>query len=148
MARMLQLREIEHRRAAGEAAQALSAAQRSEQLASRARALADTELPREYVDYGDDLARRMTSGTRLRAIAHSVEQQAAHAQSLAQLRMQQERVASRRRDQIEERRSALIERAAQRMAVRDAQNSGSARRIGRYQPRELPIVGRIAARSL
>ncbi|MEN7536817.1 hypothetical protein [Aurantiacibacter flavus] len=130
MARMLRLREIEHRRAAGEAAQALSAAQRSEQLAARARALAATEIPREQVDYGDDLARRLTSGTRLRAIAQTVEQQAEHAQSHAQLRMQQERIASRRRDQIEERRAALVEQAAQRLAARETQNSASGRRIG------------------
>ena len=130
LARMLRLREIEHRRAAGEAAQALSAAQRSERLAARARALATTEIRGEQVDFGDDLARRLTSGTRLRAIAHTVEQQAEHAQSYAQLRLQQERMASRRRDQLEERRDAHVEQAAQRLAARELDGAVSGRRIG------------------
>ena len=130
MARMLRLREIEHRRAATEAAQALSAAQRSEQLAARARALAATEIRREQVDLADDLARRITSGTRLRALAQTVARQAEYAQSHAQLRMQQERIASRRRDQIEERRTALVEQAAQRLAARETQNLPNGRRTG------------------
>ena len=130
LARMLKLREIEHRRAAIDAAQALAVAQRSEQLAARARALANMEIRRDEVDLGDDLARRLTSGSRLRDIAHTVERQAAFAQSHAQLRMQQERIASHRRDQLEERRAALLEQAAQRVAARELQNNPGGRRTG------------------
>tara|TARA_A100001391_G_scaffold7621_8_gene4996 strand:- start:14676 stop:15113 length:438 start_codon:yes stop_codon:yes gene_type:complete len=130
LARMLRLREIEHQRAAGEAAQALAAAQRSERLAERARALAATEIRREEVDFGEDLARRLTSGARLRDIAHTVERQAEHAQSHAQLRMQQERMASRRRDQIEERRDALFEQAKQRLVAGEMLETAGGRRIG------------------
>ena len=130
LGRLLKMREIEHRRAAIEAAQALSLAQRSEQLAARARALANMEIRPQEVDLADDLARRLTSGNRLRAIAQTVEQQAAREQSVAQLRMQAERVASRRKDQLEERRAELAAESAQRAAARQNHGEGRSRRIG------------------
>ena len=112
LGQLTRMRQIEHRAAVGMAAEALEAAQRSQQLADRAQALADGYHNLQSVQTAHDLAGQFLSGARMRTIAADVSREATQAQDVAQIRLGEERRAKRKLDQLEEKRAEMS--AAQR----------------------------------
>lgn len=130
LAQLTRMREIEHHAAASQAAQALDAQQRSEQLHKRAQSLADAYVDLDGVGTADELSRQMTSGQRLREVAQQVGRRAAEARTLAEVRMHEAHRAKRKLEQLEERKQQLRSEISAQQDKRNLQQNGARRSIG------------------
>ena len=130
LAQLTRMREIEHHAAAAQAAQALDASQRSDQLAKRAQNLADAYVQLDGIVNADELSRQMVSGQRLREVAQHVGRRAEEAKTLAEIRMHEAHRAKRKLEQLEERKQLLRQEQSTQLDRRNLQQSGARRSIG------------------